>query len=61
MPTGFCLIEKRLMEKAIKSGINELTVEKWKTIISLKQYFETKMGKSIYSLLPGVIKNTFNF
>jgi len=60
MPSGFCLIEKRLMEKAIKSGINELSVEKWKTIMNLKQYFETKMGKSIYSLLPGVIENTFN-
>ena len=59
MPNGFCLIEKRMIEKAIKNGINELTIEKWKATISVKQYFETKIGRSIYRLLPSIIENTF--
>jgi hypothetical protein len=32
---------------------------KWKATFKTKQYFEKKMGKSIYSVLPGVIENTF--
>jgi putative nucleotidyltransferase with HDIG domain len=59
LPTGFCLLEKRLVDVAIRRGINLATVDKWKATFQVKADFEARIGKSIYSLLPGVIENTF--
>lgn len=56
----FTLIEKRLIDVALRHGVNEYNVPKWKAYMELKNYFEGKMGKSIYSILPGVIENTFS-
>lgn len=56
---GFCLLEKRFVETALKSGTNDFTVYKWKSVIELKNYFESKIGCSIYGLLPNIIENTF--
>lgn len=59
LPTGFCLIEKRMVDVVIRYGFNDLTIDKWKITMKIKQYFEDKIGKSIYSILPGVVENTF--
>lgn len=59
-PNGFVLIEKRLVEMALRGGVNEYTIPRWKSTFEIKQYFESKMGKSIYDILPGVIENTLN-
>ena len=59
LPTGFCLIEKRLMDVALRHGINNYSVEKWKAYLQIQQEFEQAIGQSIYSLLPGVVTNTF--
>lgn len=56
--TGFVLIEKRLVDVAVRHDVNEYTVPKWKAFLELKKHFEEKMGKSLYSILPGVIENT---
>ncbi len=56
---GFTLIEKRLVDVALRHGINEQMGPKWKAFMELKHYFDEKIGKSIYSILPGVIENTF--
>ena len=60
LSTGFCLIEKRLINVALRYGINDLAVRKWKEIFHIRDHFETKIGKSIYELLPGVVENTFD-
>jgi hypothetical protein len=59
IPSGFCLVEKRMIDVALRYGINDLIIDKWKSTMEIKQYFESKIGKSIYTLLPGVIENTF--
>ena len=59
LPDGFTLLEKRLIDVALRHGVNEYNVPKWKAFIELKNHFEKKIGKSIYSVLPGVIENTF--
>ncbi len=59
LASGFCLIEKRMVDVALRHGVNDYTVKKWQATFQLKQYFEEKMGKSIYSVLPDVIENTF--
>jgi len=60
LPSGFCLIEKRMVDVALRYGINDLIIDKWKTTMEIKKYFENKIGKSIYTILPGVIQNTFD-
>ena len=60
LPTGFCLIEKRLVDVAIRRGVNAATIDKWKATLQLKTGFEARIGKSIYELLPGIIENTFS-
>lgn len=61
LPSGFCLLEKRMVDVALRHGIHEYIIDKWKVTFETKKYFEEKIGKSIYSLLPGVIENTFGF
>lgn len=52
-------MEKRLVDMAIRGGVNENTLPRWKSTMEIQKYFEEKIGKSIYSLLPGVVENTF--
>ena len=59
LPTGFCLIEKRLVDVALRRGLHDCTLEKWRAYLGLQQTFESAIGRSIYSLLPGVVENTF--
>jgi hypothetical protein len=59
LPTGFCLMEKRLVDVALRYGTNEYTVPRWKAYLSLQKEFEKAIGSSIYKLLPGVVENTF--
>jgi len=61
LPTGCCLMEKRMLDVALRHGVNEYTVEKWKATFDIKEYFEERIGKSIYSVLPNVVENTFGF
>ena len=59
LPDGFCLLEKRMVDVVLRYGFNEGTLSRWNATFGLKEYFENKIGKSIYSLLPGVEKTTF--
>ena len=59
LPTGFCLLEKRLVDVAIRYGTHPATVERWKAVLNIKAYFEGIIGHSIYKLLPGAVENSF--
>lgn len=61
LPTGFCLMEKRMIDVALRYGVNENTIEKWKITFEIKDYFENLIGCSIYDILPNVKENTFEF
>lgn len=58
LPSGFCLLEKRFVDVAIRYGIHPATLDRWKKTLEIKDYFEKKIGCSIYSLLPGVGENS---
>jgi len=58
LPSGFCLLEKRLVDMTMRGGINELTLPRWKSTFENKKYFEEKIGKST-KVLPNVMENTF--
>lgn len=61
LPDGLCLLEKRMIDVALRHGTNEYTIQKWKAFIDIQTYFEGKMGQSIYKVLPGVVEATFGF
>lgn len=60
LPTGFCLLEKRFVDVAIRYGMHPATIDRWKRVLEIKEHFEKMMGCSIYDCLPGVIENSFS-
>lgn len=58
LPTGFCLLEKRFVDVAIRYGMHPYTLERWKKVLEIKDYFESVIGGSIYDWLPGVVENS---
>jgi hypothetical protein len=59
LPSGFCLIEKRMVDVAMRLGITEFTILGWEARFKLMAEIEAEIGRSIYSILPGIIKGTF--
>lgn len=52
---GPCTVEKRLLDVAIRRGINDYTIEKWKAFLNLRDYFNEKIGGNIYDLFDNLI------
>ena len=61
LPSGYCLVEKRLMDVALRHGVNEFSVPRWKAFLDIQKEFERVIGRSIYKVLHGVVENTFGF
>ena len=59
LPEGYCLMEKRFVEVALRHGVHEYTFQRWRAYLQIQSDFEEMLGESIYSLLPGVEDNTF--
>jgi hypothetical protein len=59
LPSGFCLIEKRLVDVALRHGVNDFSVRKWRAFLDIQKELEQALQSSIYSLLPGVEAHTF--
>lgn len=55
---GFCILEKRFVDVARRYGIWANTIERWNVTFEIKEYFEAKMGCSIYDVLPDIGKTT---
>jgi len=58
LPTGFCLLEKRFVDVAIRYGTRPVLAERWKVVLDIKAHFEKIMGCSIYDCLPGALENS---
>ena len=61
LPTGLCLVEKRFVDVTMRHGLSEFTLSRWRAYLVLQAYFERMIGRSIYSVLPGIIGGTFGF
>jgi hypothetical protein len=61
LPSGPVLMEKRLLDVTLRHGFNDFTIRKWQAFFDIQKEFEATIGESVYSLLPGVIENTFGF
>ena len=58
LPSGFCVLEKRFVDVALRYGLHPATLDRWRRILDLKACFEEKAGCPIYGLLPGVAENS---
>jgi HD domain len=54
LPGGFCTVQERLVDVALRYGVNERTTEKWRAQLALKPYFDAACGVNVYQLLPGL-------
>ena len=54
---GICILERRMIDVAMRYGIMPNIEKKWKKMFELKSYFDEKCGQSIYNLLPEIKEN----
>lgn len=45
--TGFCLLEKRFVDVAIRYSTPPVTVDRWTKILEIKEMFDSKTNGSI--------------
>ena len=55
---GCVIQEKRFIDVGLRYGIKENSPDKWKKLIGLRKYFESKLGKSIYAYMDDVYENS---
>ena len=58
LPNGACIMEKRFVDVALRHGLTNFTIEKWKAFMGTKVCFDKKCGRNIYELLPNVLENS---
>lgn len=58
LPSGACILEKRLVDVALRHGINDLSLEKWSAFLQLKQHFDRLCRCNLYTLLPNMLENS---
>lgn len=56
---GFVILEKRFVDVTRRYGIMKTYIQGWNTTFHNKEYFEEKMGCSIYDVLPDIGRTTF--
>ncbi len=50
LTNGVCLMEKRLVDVALRHGVHDGTMRKWQSFLALKEYFDKRCGFNLYSL-----------
>jgi hypothetical protein len=53
---GFCTVQERVVDVALRYTVNERTPEKWRAKLALKAHFDRVCGVNIYRLLPGLVE-----
>lgn len=53
LPGGFCFLETRIVDVALRYGVPACSLPRWKKLFEIKANFEKIIGGSIYDLLPG--------
>lgn len=51
---GYCILEKRFIDTARRYGVYPFSADRWNKTYEYKAYFERQIGKSLYTLLPGI-------
>lgn len=50
LANGYCFAEKKMVNSVIKFGFKETTINKWKAILELKEYFDNRINGDVYLL-----------
>lgn len=50
LSNGYCYAEKKMVNSVLKFGFKDTTINKWKAILQLKEYFDNKIDGDIYLL-----------
>ncbi|MCI9676259.1 MAG: HD domain-containing protein [Lachnospiraceae bacterium] len=58
LPNGACIMEKRLVDVALRHGLPDFTLDKWKAFMNAKKHFDELCGCNIYSFLPNILENS---
>ena len=58
LPGGACIMEKRLIEVALRHGLPDFTIDKWKAFMRTKAHFDRLCSCNVYDLLPHVLENS---
>ena len=58
LPNGACIMEKRLIDVALRHGLPDFTMDKWKAFMRTKKHFDRLCGCNVYDLLPNVLENS---
>lgn len=53
LPSGFCFLETRIIDVALRYGVPACSLPRWQKLFEIKAYFERIIGTSVYNLLPG--------
>jgi len=50
LASGYCYAEKKMVSSVIKFGFKDTTINKWKAILELKEYFDSRINGDVYIL-----------
>lgn len=50
LATGYCYAEKKMVSSVLRFGFKDTTINKWKAILDLKEYFDNVIHGDVYSL-----------
>lgn len=50
LANGYCYAEKKMVNSVLKFDFKDTTISKWKAILELKEYFDTKINGDVYLL-----------
>ncbi|WP_231881625.1 HD domain-containing protein [Deinococcus puniceus] len=53
---GFCTMQERMIDVALRYTVNDRTPERWQAQLALKTHFDGVCGVNIYRLLPGLVE-----
>lgn len=56
LASGFCTMQERLVDVALRYAFNARTPDKWRAKLQLKADFDRECGGNIYRLLPGLVE-----
>jgi len=59
LSSGYCLLEKRMVEAALRRGITQHILPRWRALLDTRAYFDQQIGCSVYDILPGVVESSF--
>lgn len=58
LPNGACIIEKRFVDVALRHGLPDFTIRKWRAFMEIKKQFDEWCGCNIYTFLPNILENS---